>query len=146
MFPVLRNNSTSAPFVTNPINRLDSLFDRVFGEDGSFATQAWPRLPVAMWENDDHVYIEAELPGLAENDVDVTVHNGTLYIRGERKPQEGRKYLYNSQWFGRFERVIALPEAVNTDDVQATLTNGLLCIALPKTPKAKPRKIALKTS
>jgi HSP20 family protein len=99
-----------------------------------------------MWENDDHVYIEAELPGLAENDVDVTVHNGTLYIRGERKPQEGRKYLYNSQWFGRFERVIALPEAVNTDDVQATLTNGLLCIALPKTPKAKPRKIALKTS
>ncbi len=146
MFPVLRANSTSGPFVPSPINRLDSLFDRVFGEDGGFVSQAWARLPVAMWEDDEYVYIEAELPGLAENDVDVMVHNHTLFIRGERKPQEGRKYLYNSQWFGRFERAINLPEAVNADDVQATLTNGMLRIALPKTPESKPRKITLKTS
>jgi len=146
MFPILRSNSTSAPFVTNPINRLESLFERVFGDDGGFMSQAWPQLPVAMWEDDNHIYIEADVPGVAEHDVDVTVQNGMLFIRGERKPQEGRRYLYNGQWFGRFERVVTLPEAVNTDDVQATLTNGLLCIALPKSPEAKPRKITLKTS
>ena len=89
MFPVVRNDSTSVPFITNPINRLESLFDRVFGDDGGFVNQAWPRLPVAMWEDEDHVYIEADLPGVAENDLDVTVHNGMLFIRGERKPQEG---------------------------------------------------------
>ena len=146
MFPVLRSNPTSSPFVTSPINRLESLFDRVFGDDGGFVSQAWPRLPVAMWEDDDHIYIEADLPGVAENDVDVTVHNGMLFIRGERKTQEGRRYLYNDQWVGRFERVITLPQAVNTDDVQATLTNGLLCVTLPKSPEAKARKITLKTS
>jgi HSP20 family protein len=146
MFPVLRSNSTSTPFATNPINRLESLFDRVFGDDGGFVNQAWPRLPVAMWEDDDHLTIEADLPGVAENDVDVTVHNGMLFIRGERKPQEGRRYLYNGQWFGHFERALVLPEAVNTDDVQATLSNGLLRVTLPKSLEAKPRKITLKTN
>jgi hypothetical protein len=52
MFPVLRSNSTSTPFVTNPINRLESLFDRVFGDDAGFVNQAWPRLPVASRKAD----------------------------------------------------------------------------------------------
>lgn len=146
MFPVVRNNLNSTPFLATPINRLDSLFDRVFGDDGGFTNQAWPQQAMAMWEDDNHVYIEAELPGVTENDLELTVHNGMLYIRGERKPREGRRYLYNGQWYGRFERAVNLPEAVDTDDVQATLTNGLLSIALPKTPEAKPKKITLKTS
>jgi HSP20 family protein len=145
MFPVLRSSLTPAPFMASPINRLDSLFDRVFG-DGGFLSQAWPTLPLAMWEDDDHIYIEADVPGVSENDVEVTFQNGMLFIRGERRPQEGRRYLYNGQSFGRFERVVSLPEAVNTDEVEATLTNGLLCIALPKSPEARPKKITLKTS
>jgi len=145
MFPVLRSSLVPAPFMANPINRLDSLFERVFGDDGGFLSQVWPTLPLAMWEDDDHIYIEAEVPGVSENDVEVTFHNGMLFIRGERKPQEGRTYLYNGQSFGRFERVVRLPEAVNTDKVEATLTNGLLCIALPKSPEAKPKKITLKS-
>lgn len=144
MFPVLRSNLTPAPFMASPINRLDSLFDRFFGDDG-FSGQAWPTLPLAMWEDDDHLYIEAEVPGVSENDVEVTFHNGMLFIRGERRPQEGRRYLYNSQSFGRFERVVTLPEAVNTDNVEATLSNGMLSIALTKSPETKPKKIMLKT-
>src|SRR4051812_7761560 len=128
MLPVLRNHPALAPVATGPINRLDSLFDRVFGDDGGFLNQAWPWTPVAMWEDDDHIYVEAELPGVSDKDVDVTVHNGRLFIRGERKPEEDRRYLYNGRSYGRFERVVTLPEAVNTDDVQATLTNGILCI------------------
>ncbi len=146
MFPVLRSSLTPAPFMANPINRLASLFDSVFGDDGGFLSQASPTLPLAMWEDDDHIYIEAEVPGVSENNVEVTFQNGMLFIRGERRPQEGRRYLYNGQSFGRFERVVSLPEAVNTDEVEATLTNGLLCIALPKSPEARPKKITLKTS
>jgi len=145
MFPVLRNNSAMAPVVTSPGHRLDSLFDRVFGNDGDFLAQAWSGTPVAMWEDDDHIGIEAELPGVAEDELDITVHNGMLFIRGERKPEEGRRYLYNGRSYGRFERVITLPQAVNTDEVQAALRDGVLCINLPKSPEARPRKIALKT-
>jgi len=146
MLPVLRNNSALAPVATSPIHRLDSLFDRVFGDDGGFMSQAWSWAPVAMWEDEDSIGIEAELPGLSDRDVEVTVHNGMLFIRGERKPEEGRRYLYNGRSFGRFERVITLPEAVMTDDVQATLTNGVLTVNLPRSPEAKPKKITLRAS
>jgi HSP20 family protein len=143
MFPVLRNNSGLAPVAAGPINRIDSLFDRVFGDDGAFLGQAWSGMPLAMWQDDDHFYVEVELPGVSDGDVEITVHNGMLSIRGERKPAEGRRYLYNARSYGRFERVITLPGAVQADDVQATLKDGILSLTLPKSPEAKPRKIAL---
>jgi HSP20 family protein len=146
MLPVLRNNPLFSPVTAGPLGRLDSLFERFFGDDGAFAGQALSWAPVAMWEDDDHIYVEADLPGVPDSDVDVTVHNGMLIIRGERKPEEGRRYLYNGRPYGRFERVVALPELVNTDDVQATLTDGVLRLTLSKSSEAKPRKITLKTS
>ena len=146
MFPVLRNNSGLAPVAAGPINRLDSLFDRVFGDDGAFLGQARSGMPVAMWQDDDHFYVEVELPGVSDQDLDITVHNGMLSIRGERKPEEGRRYLYNGRSYGRFERVISLPEAVQADDVQASLKDGILSLTLPKSPEAKPKKIALQSS
>ena len=147
MLPVLRNNMPFAPVATGPINRLDSFFENIFGgNDAGFMGQAWSGAPVAMWEDDDHLHVEADLPGVAEKDLDITVHNGMLFIRGERKPEEGHRYFYNGRSFGRFERVISLPEAVNADEVQATLSDGVLRIDLPKSPEARPRRIALKTS
>jgi HSP20 family protein len=149
MLPALRNTIAGTTPWMAPVNRLERLFDRFF--DDSFfnygVTPEWGAgVPVSLWQDEDHVYIEAELPGLTDQDVDVTVHNGMLFIRGERKPEEGRQYLYNGRTWGRFERVISLPEAVDADNVQAELTNGILRVALPKSPEAKPRKITLKTS
>jgi HSP20 family protein len=149
MLPVLRNTIAGMTPWMAPANRLERLFDRFF--DDSFfnfgVTPEWGAgVPVALWQDEDHVYVEAELPGLTDQDVDVTVHNGMLFIRGERKPEEGRQYLYNGRAWGRFERVITLPEAVDADHVQAELTNGILRVALPKSPEAKPKKITLKTS
>jgi len=146
MFPAIRSNSGLSPVATGPINRLDSLFDRVFGDDGAFLGQAWSGMPLAMWQDDDHFYVEVELPGVSDGDLDITVHNGMLFIRGERKLQEGRHYLYNGRSYGRFERVITLPEAVQADNVQASLKDGILSLTLPKSPEAKPRKITLQSS
>lgn len=150
MLPVLHNNSMMAPFTAGPIPRWDTFFDRVFGDDGSFPGQgrahAWAGVPVALWDDPENVYVEAELPGVADEDVDISVHNGMLFIRGERKPEEGRRYLYNGRSYGRFERVITLPEAVQTDGVQAKLTGGVLSVTLPKSPEARPRKIMLTTN
>src|SRR5262249_52743236 len=147
MLPVLRNNmAATTPWVAS-VNRLERLFDRFF--DDSFfnfglAPEWSASVPVSLWEDEGHVTIEAELPGLTDQDVEVTVHNGMLFIRGERK-EEARNYLYNGRKWGRFERVIRLPEAVDAENVQAELTNGILRVALPKSPEAKPKKIALKT-
>jgi len=143
MLPVLRNTSAWTPAFAYPMNRLDTWFDRFLGDDGGSLSREWTGMPVAMWQDEDHFFLEAELPGVRDEDVDVTVHNGMLFIRGERKPAEGRRYLYNGRSYGRFERVITLPEAVKTDDVQATLKDGILSITLPKSPEAKPKKITL---
>jgi HSP20 family protein len=146
MLPIHRNNSALASVGTGPNNRLDSFLDRVFGDDGGAMSQAWSWAPVAMWQDDDHLFIEAEMPGMSDNEIEVTVHNEMLYIRGERKPEEGRRYLYNGRSYGRFERAVTLPEAVKADEVRATLANGVLHIELPKSPEARPKRIAIKTA
>jgi HSP20 family protein len=150
MLPVLRRNWFGAT-MDEPVARLrgevDTLFDRFFGGDGGSLTQAWAGgVPVAMWEDEDRIYIEAELPGVADKDVEVTVHNGLLFLRAARRPAEGRTYLYNGRAYGRFERVISLPEAVDTEHVQARLADGLLLIELTKSPEARPKKITVQTN
>jgi len=146
MLPNLFNNAMSTPVTMGNVNRVGSLIDRVFGEDGPFPGRAWSGVPVAMWEDENHFFIEAELPGMADKDVDLTVYNGMLTIRGERRLEEGRRYLFNGRPYGWFEQVIALPEDANTDEVQAAMKDGVLRIDLPKRPEARPRKIELKTS
>jgi HSP20 family protein len=145
MLPILWNDSALPPMSGGPINRLTSLFDRVIGEDTPFG-ETWGGVPIAVWDDGDHIFVEAEVPGMTNKDVDITVQGAKLFIRGERKDDEGRTYLYNGRCYGRFERVITLPEAIVTDAVQAELQDGVLSITLPKSPEAKPRKIALKTS
>jgi HSP20 family protein len=145
MLQLFRNGSTF-PFPTTSINRLDALFNSLAGDDGAFVAQTESRFGVAMWQDEDHIHIEADLPGVAEEDVEVTVHRDQLLIRGDRKAEEGRTYLYNGRRAGRFERAFALPEAINTNDVVATLKNGVLYVDFPKAAEARPKKINLKTS
>jgi HSP20 family protein len=145
MLPVCWNESARGRMTGGPINPLNSIFDRVFGGETLLGDTS-SLGPMAMWEDDDHVYVEVELPGMTDKDMDITVHNGMLFIRGERKPDEGRTYVYQGRCYGRFEQAITLPEAVATDNVQAELKDGVLTITLPKRPGVKPRKIALKTS
>ena len=129
---------------------MDSWFDRVFGENGESFRQATTtsasNFAVSVWGDENHLHVEAELPGVSDKDVDITVHDGVLNIRAERRPDEGRTYLYNGRSFGRFERSIVLPEAVDAENVEASLSNGVLRIDLPKHPEARPKKITLKTS
>jgi HSP20 family protein len=147
MLPAIRNNIAMTPWTT-PINRLEGLFDRLFDDSvfGFHFRTDEPGVPVSLWQDDDHLYVEADLPGMADEDVEVTVHRGVLYIRGERKPEPDRQYLYNGRTWGRFERAITLPDEVDTEAVQAELTQGVLRVSMPKRPETKPRKIMLKSS
>jgi HSP20 family protein len=109
----------------------DALFDRFVGDDDYFSP-VWAGLPVALWEDHDHIYLEADLPGVNEEDVDVSVEDSKLFIRGERNPEECRGYLFDGRSYGRFERVISLPEPVDSGQVEVWLNRGVLSIALCK--------------
>jgi HSP20 family protein len=147
MLPVLHGGSSLSPFSSVPLNRLESLFDRFFndvGEPSMRGNGAWSAMPVSIWNDENNLYIEAEVPGMTEKDVEVTVHGDVLSIRGVRSEPEGRKYSHHGRMFGRFERAIALPEAVDTDHIDATVVNGVLSLTLPKKADARPKKIAIK--
>jgi HSP20 family protein len=147
MLPVLRSNLPISPFASAAFNRLDTLFDRFFGDEGDLLTRqgwTWSHMPLSMWTDENNLYVEVEMPGVREQDIEVTVHGDVLSIKAERKDEEGRKYLYNGRIFGRFERSVALPEAVDTDHIEATFSNGVLRLTLPKRPEARPKKITVK--
>jgi HSP20 family protein len=148
MLPVRHAKFAVSPLATFPYSRFDSLFDQFFGTNGEGLRPAWgsDSLPWSIWQDENHIYVEAELPGVSEKDLEITVHKGVLTIKGERSAEEGRVYLYNGRSFGRFERAVTLPENVDSDQVEATLTNGVLRVVLPKHPEARPKKITLKGS
>jgi HSP20 family protein len=101
-----------------------------------------------LWEDEDFVYAEAELPGLKMEDLEIFVTGDIqLTIKGERKPAlpENVEWHRHECGFGTFERVITLPAGVDPAGVEARFENGVLAIKMAKTPASKPRKIPVKT-
>lgn len=107
---------------------------------GKFA--ATPAVDVS--ETDKGYEITAELPGIDEKNIEVNVANGGLTIKGEKneeKEEKRKDYYVSERHYGAFERYFALPEGVDADKIEATFKNGVLKVALPKTPEAqKPAK------
>jgi HSP20 family protein len=97
-----------------------------------------------MWEDEQKVYVEVDAPGVTDRDIDVSVHDGEVIIRGERKSEE-KKGGYDTRTYGRFEQRVTLPAPVDADQVEARLANGVLSVTFPKSESAKPRKIAVKS-
>lgn len=127
----------SDPFMTlhSEMNRLfDDVFRGLGGGDGVIGS--WPR--VDLTDADDHVRVDAEVPGMTEKDIDVTLKDGILTLNGERKVENddsGRRI--SERFVGRFTRQIPLGFEVDEDNVTATFDNGELTIKLPKTEPAK---------
>jgi HSP20 family protein len=136
--------------VWNQLQLLQSEMNRVFnrwGEQGLRALGAVAYPPVNIWEEDDSIFVQAELPGLKFEDLEIFVTgNNQLTLKGERKPHVPDKAVQHRQerGFGSFVRVLALPYAVDANQVEAKLDNGVLLVKLPKHESAKPRKIVVK--
>jgi len=91
-------------------------------------------------ENDKEVDVEAELPGMNEDDIDVAVADGTLVIRGEKKDEHEERdegFIRRERVFGRIERVVPLPDGLDVDHAKATFKNGVLTVAIPRTAEAQ---------
>lgn len=144
-----RPSSQWSPF--NQLNILRNEINRIFeaplGEfDGSsegFNTWA-PALD--LYENKDSLIVTAEVPGLKREDIDISLHEDTLTIAGERtqeKPVETQNVQRAERFYGRFQRTITLPKAVASEQVKAAYKDGILTVTLPKAPEAKPRQIEI---
>ncbi len=129
-------------------DEMDRLFESFGLGDGGWPTLAVAYPAVNVWDDSDHVYAEAELPGMELNDLEIYVTSGNqLTIKGERKPWTPGQGVWHRQerGFGSFSRLIELPYDVDAERVEARFHNGVLTITMPKSEAAKPRKITVKT-
>lgn len=126
---------------------MDDLWSRLFGERMMEpAASAWfPSLDVK--ETDGKIVVTAELPGLTADDIDVSISDDLLTIKGEKKTEEEKKkeegVYVSERYFGSFQRSIRLPAGVDSEKVMADFKNGVMRIEMPKTETSKTRKIAI---
>jgi len=100
--------------------------------------------PVNVWDDDENIYLEAELPGVTSEDLEITVTDGNrVTLKGQRKSPEGGGTTWHRQerGGGSFTRTLALPVLVDADRVEAHFELGGLRVTLPKSPRARPRRI-----
>ena len=103
--------------------------------------------PVNILEREEGVEITIEMPGVDAKDVEVTVEDGVLSIKGERQFEdaaEGETYHRVESSFGAFERRFTVPTSVNPGKIEARFKNGLMTLALPKREESKPRTVKVK--
>jgi len=128
------------------MTRFQKEMNRFFSGLGQEYDQHYP--PVNVWIGEDDVLVEAELPGMNPDEIEITTRGDILYIKGSRDPEtlgEGCRYHRQERGFGRFSRGLQLPFNVNSDKVEANYEKGMLQITLPQAEEDKPRKIAIKS-
>lgn len=126
-------------------NEIDRLFEEPLAglAHSSQLLSGWtPALD--MHEDKDNIVVKVELPGMKKQDIDISLHNGSLSISGERRKEKQfeNAEVYRAERFeGRFQRTVTLPSPVAADKVKANYQDGLLTITLPKTEEAKRKQI-----
>jgi HSP20 family protein len=127
-------------------DRINRAFTDAYGrsDDGLMTSGAWMP-PVDIYQNGEHeVVLKAELPDMSQEDIDITVDNGTLTIRGEKKltgEVKEEQFHRIERRYGSFSRSFSLPQTVDTGKVGADYRNGVLTVRLPLRDEAKPRQI-----
>jgi HSP20 family protein len=132
-----------------------SLMDRFFDEPFFNAPQLWSQrpegfpLPLDVLEEEGQYVVKASLPGIDPEQVEITLTDNVLTIKGETKREsenEKNNYHIRERHFGNFMRQISLPVSVEADQVDANYENGVLTLHLPKAEAVKPKKISVKTT
>lgn len=141
-----RNQRNSSPQQSNPLSLFfDDGFSRFFeGWDPDNSTRGW-HPPVDIHEEGDRIVLAVELPGFKQEEITISLENGRLTVAGERTfdRSEGRDYHRLERYYGRFQRSFQLPPSVNTDRIEASLSDGILTLTAPKRDEARPRQITV---
>lgn len=144
------------PSLLPAVEDLRREFDRFFDETEGLmpnllrSSRAGGWMPaVDIRETADEVVVEAELPGVRKEDIDVRIEDNTLFLRGERKEEHEERhgdFFRTERSFGTFQRAFTLPSPIDSQKVRAVFRNGMLTLHLPKSEQAKARQITIKES
>ncbi len=138
----------------NPLRELQEMnevVDRFFNDPwlrGARAAEdrerVW-RMPMDAYQTDEAIVIHVELPGVQQDDVNITLENNVLTISGELKPRADEKnYFLRERPAGRFERVLSVGTPIDAAKAEATFHDGVLTLTLPKREEVKPKTISIK--
>ena len=120
---------------------IDRLFDDTFARDGNGFTPA-----VDIKENEDEIRLEAELPGISPDNVEIIAENGVLTLRGQKESErkEGdERYQIVERAYGTFMRTFQLPQGVDENQIKADFENGVVTIHIPKAALPQPKRIQI---
>src|SRR5262249_5142605 len=142
-------SSAIDPFrdITEMQSEMNRLFDGFFGRgnQGVGVERVWTP-SVDLYETKDELVVKTELPGLTDKDIHLSITGDMLAIRGERVWNHDVKqesYYRGERWFGKFERALPLPIAVQADKVSASYRDGVLTVTLPKAEEIKSKEIKI---
>ena len=138
--PTRRYYNPAAVYDRSPWSGLESEIDRLFNAalGGASKSASAGRFNVDLYQDDNHAYVRAELPGFARESINVEVVDGYLTIQATREAKDKE-----AQTEAKFNRSLALPDDVKTDAVAAAYVDGVLTVTLPKKEEAKPRKVTV---
>lgn len=131
-----------------------SLFDSLFGDELSAFPQARSSRAASVTaprfvseEHDEGFVLRADLPGVSEKDLEITVHQGTLTISGQRRIElpEGYQARHRERSAMRFARTLRLSDEMDAERIEARMQHGVLTLSIPKRPEVQPRQIPVKT-
>jgi HSP20 family protein len=127
---------------------MNALFDQVDRGPRLGVSGGYPAMNI--WANAEGVIVTAELPGIEIDDLEISVHNNTLTLRGQRSQEdvgdEDVTFHRRERGTGQFQRTFQLPFEVEADEVEATYENGVLNVTLPRAEADKPKKITVRAS
>ena len=150
----LRRTAKPNQEVFSGLTRLSRLMDEAFAgfpftpTNGDAVGSAWTPT-VDIREDQNHLTITMDLPGVRPEDVKLSLENQVLSISGEKQTANQEKDEQWHRWersYGRFERTFTLPQTVDAERIEATTDNGVLTVRLPKSEKARPREIPVRTN
>lgn len=128
--------------VQDEVNKIfDEFFNRPAGSNAMFTA------PLDIAETENEFIVHLEVAGVAQSDIDISVHDGVLTVKGEKKFAEAKKK--EAQWhriersYGAFSRSLTLPNTVNQESIKATYTDGVLTVSMAKKEETKPRSIRI---
>lgn len=131
-------------------DRVNQLFEQAFGDalarEGEEVSATGWTPPVDIAETEDSLVLYAELPGLSKDQVEITLEDNTLAVRGERTLEESDRESFHrvERAYGAFQRSFRLPANARPDGVQARFQDGVLRIDIPKVEESKPRKVEIR--
>jgi HSP20 family protein len=150
--PIFRSRSTD---IANNRSNIENIFEEFFNDFNRLSSpllsetmraNLLPRLNIS--ETDSKYFIEAELPGVKQNDVELKLDNNILIIKGnaeETTENKERNYFMRERYHGSFQRSLKLPNNINEDDINATFKDGILNIEITKKLENSTKKIEVKT-